>query len=106
MHLSSEICELNPIEMVRHPHFYLRWISNSILVFGGGVNIVIEKYQKSAALECLNACPVDVIRRFGNRSWRFMDAYRKGLTAKAAVWAVKQRGHQSMLNSHAVRGHR
>jgi hypothetical protein len=45
MHLSSEICELNPIEMVRHPHFYLRWISNFILVFGGGVNIVIEKYQ-------------------------------------------------------------
>jgi hypothetical protein len=27
-------CELNPIEMVRHPHFYLMWISNSILVLG------------------------------------------------------------------------
>jgi hypothetical protein len=52
---------------------------------------------KEAALECLNACPVDVIRRFVNRSWRFMDAYRKGLTGKAAAWAVKkQKGHRSV----------
>ena len=40
---------------------------------------------KEVALECLNAYPVEVIRRFVNRSWRFMDAYRKGLTGKAAI---------------------
>jgi hypothetical protein len=52
---------------------------------------------KAAALECLNACPTEVIRRFVNCSWQFMDAYRKGLTGKAAVWAVKkQRGHCSV----------
>ena len=53
------------------------------------------------ALECLNACPVEVIRRFVNRSWRFMDAYRKGLTGKAAAWAVKkQKGHRA-VSQHA-----
>lgn len=36
-----------------------------------------------------------VIRQFVNRSWRFMDAYRKGLTGDAAVWVVKaQEGHR------------
>jgi len=50
---------------------------------------------KSAALQCLDGCPVDVIRRFFNRSWRFMDAYCGGLTGKAAEWAVrKQRSHR------------
>jgi hypothetical protein len=30
---------------------------------------------KAAAVKWLDACPVEVIRRFINRSWRFMDAY-------------------------------
>jgi hypothetical protein len=50
---------------------------------------------KKAVYECLDACPVDVIRRFFNRTWRFMDAYRRGLTGKAAAWAVqKQKSHR------------
>lgn len=56
-----------------------------------------EKFEhaKATARSCLNACPVEVIRRFFNRSWRFMDAYRKGLTGKAAEWAVrKQKSHR------------
>jgi len=47
-------------------------------------------------LQCLDACPlaVDVIQHFVNCSWQFMDAYQKGLTGKAAAWAVKkQKGH-------------
>jgi hypothetical protein len=56
-----------------------------------------SKKAKQAALQCLDACPVDVIQRFVNRSWRFMDAYRKGLTGKAAAWAVKkQKGHRAV----------
>jgi len=52
---------------------------------------------KEAAIECLDACPTDTIRRFINRSWRFMDVYRKGLTGEAAVWAVKQqKGHRKV----------
>ncbi len=52
---------------------------------------------KRAVHQCLDACPVDVIRRFFNYSWRFMDAYRWGLTGKAAEWAVhKQKSHQKV----------
>ena len=37
---------------------------------------------------------------FFNRSWRFMDAYRKGLTGKAAEWAVwKQKSHRTVSQS-------
>jgi len=39
--------------------------------------------------------PPGVIWRFINRSWRFIDAYRNGLTGWAAAWVVrKQKGHQ------------
>jgi hypothetical protein len=52
---------------------------------------------KKAALEVLDACPVEVIRRFINRSYRFMSAYRLGLTGKAAEWAVrKQKQHRAV----------
>jgi len=45
----------------------------------------------------LDACPMEVIRRFINRSWRFMSAYRMGLTGKAAEWAVrKQKQHRQV----------
>lgn len=55
---------------------------------------------KQAVQLYLNACPVDVIRRFINRSWRFMSAYRKGLTGKAAAWTVrKQRQHRAVSQS-------
>ena len=51
---------------------------------------------KDAAEDALNTCPVEVIRRFINGSWRWMSAYRMGLTGKAAQWAVrKQKGHHS-----------
>jgi hypothetical protein len=52
---------------------------------------------KALVLEYLNACPVEVIRRFVNRSWRFMSAYQLGLTGKAAAWAVrKQKQHRQV----------
>lgn len=31
---------------------------------------------RKSALEILNACLADIIGRFFNHSWRFMDAYR------------------------------
>ena len=55
---------------------------------------------KEKAFEVLDACPPEVIRRFiGNslRSWRFIEAYRNGLTGWASAWVVrKQKGHQSV----------
>ena len=60
------------------------------------VNKNTFKEAKEAAEDALNTCPVEVIRRFINRSWRWMSAYRMGLTGKAAQWAVrKQKGHRS-----------
>jgi len=48
----------------------------------------------------LDVCPVDVVRRFINWSWRFIDSYKKGLTGDAAMWVVcKQKGHQSVSES-------
>jgi len=65
---------------------------------------------KCCVQEQLDACPADVIRRFINRSWRFMSAYRLGLTGKAAEWAVqKQKQHRqvsqrAMMSIEAVLG--
>ena len=55
---------------------------------------------KRAAEECLDACPPETIRRFFNRVWRFMGAYRIGLTGKAAEWAVRrQKSHRQVGRS-------
>jgi len=52
---------------------------------------------KRVVLEALNTCPVEIVRRFINKSWRFMSAYRQGLTGKAAAWAVrKQKKHRQV----------
>jgi ribosomal protein S4E len=48
----------------------------------------------------LDSCLVNIIRKFINRSWRFMDAYRVPLSGKAAAWAVrKQKGHHTISQS-------
>ncbi|KAG1824000.1 hypothetical protein EV424DRAFT_1346241 [Suillus variegatus] len=47
--------------------------------------------------ELLNACPTKVIRAFYRKTWRYMDAYRKGLNAKQAEYAVKKyRSHRKV----------
>ena len=52
---------------------------------------------KERAIEVLNSCSPDIIRRFINRSWQFVDAYKKGLTGEAAAWVVrKQKSHRSV----------
>jgi len=52
---------------------------------------------KEVAQRFLKECPKEVIQRFINRSWRFISAYRKGLTGAAAAWAVrKQKQHQAI----------
>jgi len=49
---------------------------------------------KKTAEEILDACPVMVIQQFISQSYRFVSAYRIGLTGKATEWAVhKQKQH-------------
>ncbi|KIO01803.1 hypothetical protein M404DRAFT_149155 [Pisolithus tinctorius Marx 270] len=71
-------CELNPIEM------YWGW-SKYRYRQATKPNFAAAK---EAATDILNSCPVEVIRRFINRSHRFLSAYRLGLTGHAAEWAV------------------
>ena len=57
---------------------------------------------KERALQVLDACPVEVIRRFINRSGRCMEAYRAGLTGKAAAWAVKKQKRHRVVPERAM----
>lgn len=76
-------CELNPIKMYWGWCKYRYWEHPK--------NNFAE--AKTRALEVLDACPAEVIRRF-------IDAYRKGLTGEAAAWAVcKQRSHRGVSES-------
>ena len=54
------------------------------------------------ALQVLDACPVEVIRRFINRSGRFVEAYRSGLTGKATAWAVKKQKQHRAVSERAM----
>jgi len=55
-----------------------------------------EEAKKQVPI-ALDACPTETLRRFCNRSFRFMEAYRKGLSVKAAAWCVKkQKGHRAI----------
>lgn len=80
-------CELNPIEM-----------------FWGFAKGRYRQVKKSSfamaqeeAVKALDSCTQDTMRRFCNRTFRFLDAYDRGLSAKAAAWCVKkQKGHRSI----------
>jgi len=51
--------------------------------------------DQSIVPEALNSVSLEQIGRYARRSWRFMDAYRKGLTGIAALYTVKQyRSHR------------
>ncbi|KIL55567.1 hypothetical protein M378DRAFT_188659 [Amanita muscaria Koide BX008] len=54
-----------------------------------------EDHLKRNALAALDAIPLESMRRFANRSRRFIDAYDKGLNGQQAAWAArKYRGHR------------
>ncbi|OBZ62739.1 hypothetical protein A0H81_15008 [Grifola frondosa] len=51
-------------------------------------------------IAALDSVPLITMRRFATRSHRFMDAYRKGLSGKQAIWASKKyRGHRVLPNT-------
>ena len=50
----------------------------------------------------LDAYTIDIMRRFVNRSYKFMDAYRKGLSVKAAAWCVKKQKRYKVISKAAM----
>ena len=57
---------------------------------------------KDTVQKYLDACPTEVIRRFINRSWRFMSAYWCGLTGRAAAWAVRKQKQHRQVSQQAM----
>ena len=50
--------------------------------------------------EALDSIPLITIRRFAQKSWRYMDIYRKGITGKMAEFAVKKyKSHRRVPNN-------
>src|SRR5271155_1999976 len=63
---------------------------------------MIRTILNFAAAKELDACPVEVIQRFINHSGWFVEAYRSGLTGKAAAWAVKKKQQHHAVSERAV----
>lgn len=52
-------------------------------------------HAEEEVLKAMESCTGDIIKKYSNRAFRFMDAYRKGLSGEAAVWVVrKQKSHR------------
>ncbi|KIK94348.1 hypothetical protein PAXRUDRAFT_143045 [Paxillus rubicundulus Ve08.2h10] len=78
-------CELNLIEM------YWGWVKARFHINSDSTFPI----AKCLVPEILDACPVNMICAFFRKSWRYMDAYRKGLNARQAEFAVKKyRSHR------------
>ncbi|QRV74793.1 DDE superfamily endonuclease [Ceratobasidium sp. AG-Ba] len=81
-------CELNPIEQCWG---YAKRVYREFPASKSQADL------KANTLAALNSVPLDSIRRFFNRSHRFVHAYRLGLSGQAAAWANKKyRGHRML----------
>ncbi|KAI0669136.1 hypothetical protein C8Q78DRAFT_1041816 [Trametes maxima] len=81
-------CELNPIEQCwcAAKQVYREYPPSSL-----------EADLHKNVIASLDTVETIHIRRFCNRTLRFMDAYRKGLTGKQAAWAAKKySGHRTL----------
>jgi hypothetical protein len=50
----------------------------------------------------LDSYSINIMRRFCNRALRFMDAYRKGLSVKAAAWYIKKQRRHRIISEEAM----
>ena len=80
-------CEVNAIEMYQG---YLKGRYRQ-------VKKMSFDHAKKEVVIALDSCSINTMRRYYNRALRFIDAYRKGLSVKAAAWCVKkQRRHRTI----------
>jgi hypothetical protein len=58
-----------------------------------------EDRLEANTVSALESIPLSMMRKFANRSLRFMDAYKRGLNGRQAAWASrKYRGHRILPN--------
>ena len=60
-----------------------------------------KSLEKTVPL-ALNSVSLKKIRKFARRSWRFMDAYRNGLTGLEALYAVKRYKSHRKIPSNVI----
>lgn len=57
-----------------------------------------EEDLEANTLRSLDSIPLQMMKKFATRSWRFMNAYDRGLNGRQAAWAAKKyRGHRVLL---------
>jgi hypothetical protein len=59
-------------------------------------------HAKKEVVIALDSCSINIMRRFCNRALRFIDAYRKGLSVKAAAWCVKKQKRHRTISEEAM----
>ena len=85
-------CECNPIEMYWGYSKYLyRQVQKGSL-----------EQAETEVVKALRGVGLDKIKRYINRSYRFMDAYRHGLVGDAALWAVKKQKSHRRISEKAM----
>jgi hypothetical protein len=70
---------------------------NHFTSLSGYRNLADGRFATARALipQCLDACELITIRKFFQKTWRYIDAYKKGLNAhQAAVANKKYKSHR------------
>lgn len=85
-------CEGHPIEMYWGYSKYLyRQVKKGSL----------EKAEREV-VKALEGVGLDIIKRYTNRAYRFMDAYHQGLIGDVALWAVKKQKSHRRISERAM----
>jgi len=103
--LIQEIIESRGHRVIFYPKFHCE--INFIELFWGAAkrytrencDYTFKSLEKTVPL-ALNSVSLENIRKFARRCWRFMDAYRQGLTGIDALYAVKRyKSHRKIPNA-------
>ena len=103
--LLEAICMARGVLILFLPKFHCEL--NFIEQCWGRAKSIYQTYPESSREDCLEdntvtaleSIPLLMMRKFSNRSLRFMDAYGHGLNGRQAAWASrKYRGHRVLPN--------